>query len=108
MPLRLDKYAIAGIVGVVFFISLGVYGILEDKIEKKVQIDYQEVLKIAQERARLAEATTNNLQSKCNELFKNKKENEYNLCKEELNQRRMELTSAQVDLFDIKSKLGLE
>lgn len=108
MTLRLDKYAIAGIVGVVFFISLGVYGILEDKIEKKVQIDYEQVLKIAQERARIAEASINNLQSKCNELFKSQNENEYNLCIKELSQKRMELTSAQVDLFDIKSKLGLE
>ncbi len=108
MTLRLDKYAIAGIVGVVFFISLGVYGILEDKIEKKVQIDYQEVLKIAHERARIAEYSLNNLQSKCNELSQSENENEYNLCIKELSQMRMELTSAQVDLFDIKSKLGLE
>ncbi len=108
MTLRLDKYAIVGIVGVVFFISLGVYGILEEKIEKKVQIDYEQVLKIAQERISLVESSANNLQSKCNELSQSENENEYNLCIQELNQRRMELTSAQVDLFDIKSKLGLE
>ncbi len=108
MPLHLDKYSIAGIVGVVFFISLGVYGIQEEKIEKKVQIDYQELLTMAQERVRIAEASINNLQSKCNELFKGEKENEYNLCKDELNHLRNELTSAQVDLYDIKSKLGLK
>ena len=108
MTLRLDKYSIAGIAGVIFFISLGVYGLQEEKIEEKIEIDYQEALKMAQERVTLAEASVNNLQTKCNELFENRKENEYKLCKEEINQRRNELTSAQVDLFDIKSKLGLK
>ena len=105
MALRLDKYAIAGIVGVVFFISLGIYGLQEEKIEKKVQIDYQELLISAQERVSTAETLMNRLQSECSEHFKNEKEEEYKRCKAELNYARNELTSAQVDLFDIKSKL---
>ena len=108
MSLNLDKYAIAGIAGAVFFLALGIYGIQEEKIEKKVETDYQQLLKVAQERATLAEASVKNMQTKCNELFESKKEKEYNTCKEELNQRRMEFTSAQVNLFEIKSKLGLE
>ena len=108
MHLRLDKYSIAGIVGVIFFISLGVYGIQEEKIEKKVQADYQELLKSAQKRVKLAETSVNVLQSKCNEFFESNKEKEYDICVKDLNQLRMEFTAAQTNLFDIKSKLGLE
>ena len=108
MTLRLDKYSIAGIAGVIFFISLGVYGLQEEKIEKKVQIDYQEVLKTAEERVSNAVDAVNEQQSKCSELLKNENETGYKLCTDELDLMRIEFTHAHVDLNDIKSELGLE
>ena len=107
MALRFDKYSIAGIVGVIFFISLGVYGLQEEKIEEKVQADYQELLKKAEKRFQHAENSVNILQSKCNEFFESNQEKEYEICIKDLSLLRMELTSAQVHLYDMKSELGL-
>ncbi len=108
MTSGLSKLTILGAGVGIFLISFGLYEVLVEKDQKIQQADNNEILLDAVNRLDDAMLEVEFLQKKCFEDIPKENEQEYSKCLSNLKQKRIELTAAQVNLYEIKTILGLE
>ncbi len=92
----------------IFLISFGLYGLFFENDQKIQQAENNEILLEAANRLNDATLEVEILRKKCFEDIPKEDEQESSQCFSILKQKRIELTTAQVNVYDIKSKLGLE
>ncbi len=92
----------------IFLILFGLYGLFFENDQKIQQAENNEILLEAANRLNDATVEVDILIKKCFEDIPKENEQEYSKCLLNLKQKRIELTAAQVNEYDIKSKLGLE
>ena len=108
MKAGLSKLTILGAGVGIFLISFGLYEMLVEKDQKIQQAENNKILLDAVNRFNDASLEVELLRKKCFEDIPKEDEQEYSKCLLNLKQKRIELTAAQVNEYDIKSKLGLE
>jgi len=108
MAFGLSKLTILGAGVGIFLISFGLYEMLVEKDQKIQHVANIETLSTAENRLNEAVLEVELWQKNCNEDIPKEDEQEYSKCLLNLKQKRIELTAAQVNVYDIKSKLGLE
>ncbi len=108
MTAGLSKLTILGAAVGIFLISFGLYGVLVEKDQKIQQTENNEILLDAENRLNDASLEVELLRKKCFEDIPKENEQEYSKCPSNLKQKRIELTAAQVNLYEIKTILGLE
>ncbi len=108
MTSGLSKLTILGAGVGIFLISFGLYEVLVEKDQKIQQAENNEILLDAVNRLDDAMLEVEFLQKKCFEDIPKENEQEYSKCLSNLKQKRNELTAAQVNLYEIKTILGLE
>ena len=92
----------------IFLILFGLYGLFFENDQKIQQAENNEILLEAANRLNDATVEVDILRKKCFEDIPKENEQEYSNCLSNLKQKRIDLTAAQVNEYDIKSKLGLE
>ncbi len=92
----------------IFLISFGLYGLLIEKDQKIQQTENNEILLNAANRLNDATLEVDILRKKCFEDIPEENKQEYSKCFSNLKQKRLEFTTAQVNYYEIKTKLGLE
>ena len=92
----------------IFLISFGLYEVLVEKDQKIQQAENNEILLDAVNRLDDAMLEVEFLQKKCFEDIPKENEQEYSKCLLNLKQKRIELTAAQINFYEIKTILGLE
>ena len=92
----------------IFLILFGLYGLFFESDQKIQQAENNKILLEAANRLNDAILEVEILRKKCFEDIPKEDEQEYSKCLLNLKQKRIELTAAQVNEYDIKSKLGLE
>ncbi len=92
----------------IFLISFGLYEMLVEKDQKIENVVNIETLSNAENRFNEAVLEVELWQKNCNEDIPKEDEQESSQCFSILKQKRIELTAAQMNVYDIKSKLGLE
>ena len=92
----------------IFLISFGLYGLFFENDQKFQQAENNEILLEAANRLNDVTLEVDILRKKCFEDIPKENEQEYSNCLSNLNQKYFELTSAQVNYYEIKTKLGLE
>ncbi len=108
MTSGLSKLTILGAGVGIFLISFGLYEVLVEKDQKIQQAENNEILLDAENRLNDASLEVELLRKKCFEDIPKENEQEYSKCLSNLKQKRNELTAAQVNLYEIKTILGLE
>jgi len=108
MTAGLNKLTILGAAVGIFLISFGLYEVLVEKDQKIPQAENNEILLDAENRLNDASLEVELLRIKCFEDIPKENEQEYSKCLSNLKQKRIELTAAQVNLYEIKTILGLE
>jgi len=108
MTSGLSKLTILGAGVGIFLISFGLYEVLVEKDQKIQQTENNEILLDAVNRLNDASLEVELLRIKCFEDISKENEQEYSKCLSNLKQKRIELTAAQVNLYEIKTILGLE
>ena len=108
MTAGLNKLTILGAAVGIFLISFGLYEVLVEKDQKIQQTENNEILLDAENRLNDASLEVELLRKKCFEDIPKENEQEYSKCLSNLKQKRNELTAAQVNLYEIKTILGLE
>ncbi len=108
MTAGLNKLTILGAAVGIFLISFGLYEVLVEKDQKIQQTENNEILLDAVNRLNDASLEVELLRIKCFEDIPKENEQEYSKCLSNLKQKRIELTAAQVNLYEIKTILGLE
>ncbi len=108
MTAGLNKLTILGAAVGIFLISFGLYEVLVEKDQKIQQAENNEILLDAENRLNDASLEVELLRKKCFEDIPKENEQEYSKCLSNLKQKRNELTAAQVNLYEIKTILGLE
>jgi hypothetical protein len=108
MAFGFSKLTILGAGVGIFLISFGLYEVLVEKDQKIQQAENNEILLDAVNRLDDAMLEVEFLQKKCFEDIPKENEQEYSNCLSNLNQKYFELTAAQVNLYEIKTLLGLE
>ncbi len=108
MTAGLNKLTILGGAVGIFLISFGLYEVLVEKDQKIQQAENNEILLDAENRLNDASLEVELLRKKCFEDIPKENEQEYSKCLSNLKQKRNELTAAQVNLYEIKTILGLE
>ena len=92
----------------IFLILFGLYGLFFESDQKIQNVVNIETLSNAENRFNEAVLEVELWQKNCNEYIPKEDEQESSQCFSILKQKRIELTAAQVNVYDIKSKLGLE
>ena len=92
----------------IFLISFGLYGLFFESDQKIQNVVNIETLSNAENRFNEAVLEVELWQKNCNEDIPKEDEQESSQCFSILKQKRIELIAAQVNVYDIKSKLGLE
>ncbi len=92
----------------IFLISFGLYGLFFENDQKFQQAETNKILLDAANRLNDATLEVELLRIKCFEDIPKEDEQEYSKCLLNLKQKRIELTAAQVNLYEIKNILGLE
>ncbi len=92
----------------IFLISFGLYGLFIENDQKINQAENNQILLDAINRLDDATLEVDILRKKCFEDIPKENEQEYSNCLSNLKQKNLELTSAQVNYYEIKTKLGLE
>ncbi len=92
----------------IFLILFGLYGLFFESDQKIQNVVNIETLSNAENRFNEAVLEVELWQKNCNEDIPKEDEQESSQCFSILKQKRIELTVAQVNVYDIKSKLGLE
>ena len=92
----------------IFLILFGLYGLFFESDQKIQNVVNIETLSNAENRFNEAVLEVELWQKNCNENISKEDEQESSQCFSILKQKRIELTAAQVNVYDIKSKLGLE
>ena len=92
----------------IFLISFGLYGLFVENDQKFQQAENNKILLDAANRLNDASLEVELLRIKCFEDIPKEDEQEYSKCLLNLKQKRIELTTAQVNLYEIKNILGLE
>ena len=92
----------------IFLISFGLYGLFVENDQKFQQAENNEILLDAVNRLNDASLEVELLRIKCFEDIPKEDEQEYSKCLLNLKQKRIELTAAQINLYEIKNILGLE
>jgi len=92
----------------IFLISFGLYGLFVENDQKFQQAENNKILLDAANRLNDASSEVELWQKNCNEDIPKEDEQESSQCFSILKQKRIELTAAQMNVYDIKSKLGLE
>ncbi len=92
----------------IFLISFGLYGLFVENDQKFQQAENNKILLDAANRLNDASLEVELLRIKCFEDIPKEDEQEYSKCLLNLKQKRIELTAAQVNLYEIKNILGLE
>ena len=92
----------------IFLILFGLYGLFFESDQKIQNVVNIETLSNAENRFNEAVLEVELWQKNCNEDIPKEDEQESSQCFSILKQKRVELTVAQVNVYDIKSKLGLE
>jgi len=92
----------------IFLILFGLYGLFFESDQKIQNVVNIETLSNAENRFNEAVLEVELWQKNCNEDIPKEDEQESSQCFSILKQKRIELTTAQVNVYDIKSKLGLE
>jgi len=108
MTAGLNKLTILGAAVGIFLISFGLYEVLVEKDQKIQQAENNKILLDAENRLNDASLEVELLRKKCFEDIPKENEQEYSKCLSNLKQKRNELTAAQVNLYEIKTILGLE
>ncbi len=108
MTSGLSKLTILGAGVGIFLISFGLYEVLVEKDQKIQQAENNEILLDAVNRLDDAMLEVEFLQKKCFEDIPKENEQEYSKCLLNLKQKRIELTAAQINFYEIKTILGLE
>ncbi len=108
MAFGFSKLTILGAGVGIFLILFGLYEMLVEKDQKIQQAENNKILLDAANRLNDASLEVELLRIKCFEDIPKEDEQEYSKCLLNLKQKRIELTAAQVNEYDIKSKLGLE
>jgi len=108
MTAGLNKLTILGAAVGIFLISFGLYEVLVEKDQKIQQAENNEILLDAENRLNDASLEVELLRKKCFEDIPKENEQVYSKCLSNLKQKRIELTAAQVNLYEIKTILGLE
>ncbi len=107
MTAGLSKLTILGATVGIFLISFGLYEVLVEKDQKIQQTENNEILLDAVNRLNDASLEVELLRKKCFEDIPKENEQEYSKCLSNLKQKRIELTASQVNLYEIKTILGL-
>jgi len=92
----------------IFLISFGLYGLFVENDQKFQQAVNNEILLEAANRLNDASLEVELLRIKCFEDIPKEDEQEYSNCLSNLKQKRLEFTTAQINYYEIKTKLGLE
>lgn len=92
----------------IFLISFGLYGLFIENDQKIQQAEINEILLEYVNKLDDATLEVEILKKKCFEDIPKENEQEYSNCLSNLKQKNHELTSAQVNYYEIKTKLGLE
>ncbi len=92
----------------IFLISFGLYGLFIENDQKIQQAENNEILLDAVNRLNDASLEVELLRIKCFEDIPKENEQEYSKCLLNLKQKRIELTAAQINFYEIKTILGLE
>lgn len=92
----------------IFLISFGLYGLFVEEEQKINQAKNNQILSDAANRLNDATIQVEHFEKKCFEDIPKENVQEYSQCLAFLKQARMELTSAQTNLYETKNKLGLE
>ncbi len=92
----------------IFLISFGLYGLFVENDQKFQQAENNEILLDAVNRLNDASLEVELLRIKCFEDIPKEDEQEYSKCLLNLKQKRIEVTAAQVNYYEIKKILGLE
>jgi len=92
----------------IFLISFGLYGLFVENDQKFQQAENNKILLDAANRLNDASLEVELLRKKCFEDIPKEDEQEYSNCLSNLKQKRIELTAAQINLYEIKTLLGLE
>ncbi len=92
----------------IFLILFGLYGLFFESDQKIQNVVNIETLSNYENRFNEAVLEVELWQKNCNEDIPKENEEESSQCFSILKQKRIELTAAQVNVYDIKSKLGLE
>ena len=92
----------------IFLILFGLYGLFFENDQKIQQAENNEILLEALNRLDDATLEVEILRKKCFEDIPKENEQEYSNCLSNLKQKRLELTTAQINHYEIKTKLGLE
>ncbi len=108
MTSGLSKLTILGAGVGIFLISFGLYEVLVEKDQKIQQAENNEILLDAVNRLDDTMLEVEFLQKKCFEDIPKENEQEYSKCLLNLKQKRIELTAAQINFYEIKTILGLE
>ncbi len=108
MTAGLNKLTILGAGVGIFLISFGLYEVLVEKDQKIQQAENNKILLDAVNRLNDASFEVELLRKKCFEDIPKENDQEYSKCLSNLKQKRIELTAAQVNLYEIKTILGLE
>jgi len=108
MTSGLSKLTILGAGVGIFLISFGLYEVLVEKDQKIQQAENNEILLDAVNKLDDAMLEVEFLQKKCFEDIPKENEQEYSKCLLNLKQKRIELTAAQINFYEIKTILGLE
>ncbi len=92
----------------IFLILFGLYGLFFENDQKFQQAENNEILLEAANRLNDASLEIELLRKKCFEDIPKEDEQAYSKCLLNLKQKRIELPAAQINLYEIKTKLGLE
>ena len=92
----------------IFLISYGLYGLFSENEQKINQAENNQILSEAANRLNDATYQVEYFEKKCFEDISKENEKEYSECLAVLKQARIEFTSAQTNLYEIKTSLGLE
>ncbi len=91
-----------------FLILFGLYGLFFENDQKIQQAENNKILLDAANRLNDASLEVELLRKKCFEDIPKEDEQEYSKCLSNLKQKRLEFTTAQINYYEIKTKLGLE
>ena len=92
----------------IFLILFGLYGLFFENDQKIQQAENNEILLEAANRLDDATLEVEFFRKKCFEDIPKENEQEYSQCLSNLKQKHIELTAAQMNYYEVITKLGLE
>jgi hypothetical protein len=92
----------------IFLILFGLYGLFFESDQKIQQAENNKILLEAANRLNDVTLEVDILRKKCFEDIPKENEQEYSNCLSNLNQKGFEVTAAQINYYEIITKLGLE